>query len=411
MHNTESGESFWKFPEDVLKGVVEFDRREREKQEKRERGEPSDLEDELDESAEVVATPAVKVVPLRAQEEDDDEYEEVTDSEGEGEPSKRRRDASPTPDDGPVEFNEDDIAWQLQAMEEDAYINEEDQEAWDDEEPPLSHEDSVALFQDLLTDYAISPFSTWETIITEGRIISDDRYLSLPTTKARREVFDTWARAQIQTLKEKREKEAKQDPRIPYFQLLDEHASAKLYWPEFRRKFRKEAAMRETKVSEKEREKWYREYVKRLGLPIGTLKSDFTALLKSMPLNILNRGTRVETLPTQLRTDLRFISLPVKEREGMLEAWVSGLGDAPGDGGDDGDVEGESAGKRERERREKALRDREERVQEGKRLQARELRFGKERLNLKEEELQNAMRVGKGGLRSQLEDAEMGEAE
>src|SRR5579871_4492695 len=33
VHNTETGESFWKFPEDVMKGVIEFDRREREKRE------------------------------------------------------------------------------------------------------------------------------------------------------------------------------------------------------------------------------------------------------------------------------------------------------------------------------------------------------------------------------------------
>lgn len=45
MWNKESNESFWKFPPEVMKGVVEYDRIEREKRERRERGEPSDEED------------------------------------------------------------------------------------------------------------------------------------------------------------------------------------------------------------------------------------------------------------------------------------------------------------------------------------------------------------------------------
>ena len=37
-------------------------------------------------------------------------------------------------------------------------------------------------------------------------------------------------------IKEKREAEAKKDPKIPYFTFLEKRATPKLYWPEFRRK-------------------------------------------------------------------------------------------------------------------------------------------------------------------------------
>jgi hypothetical protein len=135
------------------------------------------------------------------------------------------------------------------------------------------------------------------------------------------------------------------------------------------------------------------------------LKKDFTALLKEIPLKDLNRETQLETLPSQLLTDLRFISLPKKSRDPLLEAYIATLPRAPEDGSGDGiDAAVEKERKRERERREKALRDREERVQEAKARQERDVRFGKQRLKEREVELERAMRVGREGLRGHFED-------
>ncbi len=50
-------------------------------------------------------------------------------------------------------------------------------------------------------------------------------------------------------------------PRIPYLAFLQTHATPKLYWPEFRRKHKREPEMRDTKLPDREREKWYREYI------------------------------------------------------------------------------------------------------------------------------------------------------
>lgn len=255
MYNPDQGESFWKFPPDVLKCVVELDRKERERRERRERGEPSESEKEEE------------VSPEKAEKEfDSEEYEEVEvtdDEEGKG-GNKRLKTEEDKPE-GPVEFNEDDIAYQLAQMGQGEEDYGEDQGAWveDYEEPPLEEEDSEALFTDLLNDFHINPYTPWENIIEEGIIIDDPRYICLTTMKARREVFDKWSRNRIQQLKEQREKQEKKDPRIAYFAFLEKNATPRLYWPEFKRKYKKEPEMRDTKLSDKDREKAYREYINR----------------------------------------------------------------------------------------------------------------------------------------------------
>jgi hypothetical protein len=421
VHNMDTKESFWKFPEEVMKGVVEFDRREREKQERRDRGEPSDLEEDeeaivAEELAAAGRTSATSG-PAQADEADGDssEYEEieVTDSEAEGldgeGTSKRQRTDEPA-EDAPVDFNEDDIAYQLAAMGADygldpgEYGVEDLNGDWEEgaEGLPLTEDDSKALFRDLLNDFALNPYKPWDTIIEEGQIIEDDRYIALPNMRARKECWDEWSRTKIQQLKEQREKQEKQDPRIPYIIFLDEHASTKLYWPEFKRKFRKEAALRDQKVAEKDKEKLYREHVKRLQMPQDVLKKDLSTLLKSLPLSALNRSTSLAALPSALLTDLRYISLPQKTRDPLIEAYISTLPPAPSSS-DAEDEEALAARMRERERREKALAERERRVQEEKRRQMREKAVGRERLREGEAEVERAMRVGREGLRAQLE--------
>ena len=202
---------------------------------------------------------------------DSDEYEEVevTDDENEEAPSKRLK-TEEQKEDTPVEFDEDDIAYQLAAMGQDHGLDPGEyghgvEEEWEEgaEGLPLTEEDSSALFQDLLDDYRINPYIPWERIVEEGSIIEDDRYTVLPNMRTRKEIWDLWSRERIQRLKEQREREEKTDPRIPYLSFLQKNATPKLYWPEFRRKFKREPEMRDTKLSDKDREKWYRDYINR----------------------------------------------------------------------------------------------------------------------------------------------------
>ncbi|CAO2647527.1 Nn.00g084490.m01.CDS01 [Neocucurbitaria sp. VM-36] len=416
--NKDTNESFWKFPPHVMKAVIEFDQKEREKRERRERGEPSDVEEEDAAMAEIEAELAeaeeeVEIVEVDGEEgmENDEEYEEVevTDDEGEGSGSAPKRQRTEEPNgDRPPEDADDDLAWQLAQMEEMEQMGQEggyDEEYYEDEEPALTEEDCKALFKELLDDTRISPFTPWDKILEDGVLYDDERYKALPNMVARKECFNEWARDKSQFLKEEKARQQKRDPRIPYLAFLDKHATPKLYWPEFRRKFKKEAEMKDTKLSEKDKEKLYRDHIKRLGLRSSELKSDLSALLRAQPLALLNRSSTIDTLPSPVLTDLRYISLPPSTRNSLIETYISTLPPAPEGVVYSAEEEAERAKKwAERERREKALADRERRVREEKRKQERDLAYGKGRLREEEEEIERAMRVGKEGLKGHLKE-------
>lgn len=427
VFDPEKGESFWKFPPDVMKGVVELDRRERERKDRIERGEDSEREDETAVAAEELAVaaaardPSIQPTSINqggkevAPGINSDEYEEVevTDDEDENNPSKRQR-IDGEQAEQPVEFNEDDIAYQLAAMGQDYGLDpgeygDGQNEEWEEgaEGLPLTEEDTSALFRDMLDDHHISPYTTWDKLIEDGKIIEDDRYTVLSSMRARKDVWGEWSKERIQRLREQRERKEKKDPRIPYLSFLQANATPKLYWPEFRRKYRKEVEMRDAKLSDKEREKWYRDYIHRLKLPESTLKSDLTALLKSLPLHALSGSTSVEALPPAILTDIRYVSLRPHTRNPLIEAYISTLPQAPEQSNISPEEEAElSKQKQGRERREKALAERERRVQEEKWRQKSALQYSKGMLREGEEEIERAMKVGKEGLRGYLEGGE-----
>ncbi|KAL4896153.1 hypothetical protein BDV59DRAFT_128688 [Aspergillus ambiguus] len=414
VHNPETNDSFWKFPPEVMKGVVEYDRLEREAKERKERGEESEAHEtpapqpKTGGSDQEERRPDEKV----GAEEESDEYEEVevTDSEDEDHLSKRLK-TDGDDQEQPVEFTEEDIEYQLAAMGEEYGLDpgeygEPGEEGWEEgaEGLPLTDEDASALFRDLLDDHHINPFSPWENIIEEGRIIEDSRYTALPNMKSRREVWSQWSRDRIQQLKERKEKQEKQDPRIKYLAFLQERATPKLYWPEFKRKYRKEPEMRDSQLSDKDREKYYRDLVSRLKTSESARKSDLSALLKSMPLHDLNRSSNLEALPPSLITDLRYISLTPKVRDPLIETYISTLPPAPDEENMTPEQREEMERKRvEREKREKALAEREKQVEENKRKQRGDLLRGKNLLKEGEAEIEEALKVGKAGLRSYIE--------
>ncbi|EON97184.1 putative dna replication protein 4 protein [Phaeoacremonium minimum UCRPA7] len=412
--------SFWRIPEKLKAGILELDQqriREKAGVDDSHRGSNGNKD---------AATPNAGQNPHKSEDGpgepgdyDSSEYEEVevTDDEAEGggsgddeHVSKRQRTEEPVEDeDQPVEFSEADIAYQLQAMGEDYGLEPGEYDDGNMDEWPegveglgLSEEDSRALFKDLLNDFHINPYSPWEKLIEEGRVFDDPRYTVVNTMKARKEVWEEWSREKIKELKDSRAKEGKKDPRIPYFAFLQEKATPKLYWPEFKRKYKKESAMKDTSLSDKDREKWYREHISRLKLPQSTLKSDLTTLLKSISSSKLNNQTLPSHLPAEIVTDLRYISLDPKTRDPLLEAYIQTLGPPPEAGEADEDDEATKRAREDRKKREKALRDREHAVEEEKRRQEKKLRHSKAMLREEEQELTRAMQVDKRGLQSQL---------
>ena len=409
-----------------MKAVVDFDKAEYEERKRREQGESSDVGDSglavaqkepaAVNAANFTASPALgppaPEASLGLVDSDGEDYEEVevTDNEDDEHLSKRQKTEEDEAEQ-PVEFNEDDIAYQLAAMGEDYGLDRGEYGDFEDEELEegaegltLTKDDARALFKDMLNDFRISPYTPWEKVVEAGHIIEDDRYVVLPNMKSRKEVWDEWSRDRIQQLRAQREREEKRDPRIPYFAFLESHATPKLYWPEFRRKYRNEPEMRAAKVSDKDREKWYREYINRLKLPESTLRADLVKLLKSTPLHAINRSTTIDTLPPNILIDMRYISLRKSIRTPLIEAHVASLPPAstileisPEE------EEAQAKEKQERERREKALAERQNQVEDEKRRQRGALKQSKGMLREEEDEVQRAMRVGKGGLLGYIE--------
>jgi hypothetical protein len=412
VYNTEKGQSFWRIPDKLKDGILKLDQaRIQEKAEAFAKAQ----EPARDAETEAQSAPIPTKEVTDNVEDDDSEYEEVevTDDEGEegeeGEenPSKRQRTEDPQPEE-PVEFNEDDIAYQLAAMGQEYGLDpgeydDGNMEGWEPgaEGLELTHEDSVALFKDLLNDHGINPYTPWDKLIEDGKIVEDTRYTALPNMKSRREVWDEWSREKIHQLRELRAKEEKKDPRIPYLAFLQKHATPKLYWPEFKRKYKKEPEMRDPSLLDKDREKLYRDHINRLKLPQSTLKSDLSTLLKSSPLSALNNSTLSSHLPPIILSDIRYYSLNASIRDPLIEAFITTL---PPPAESTAVEEDEDAVKQrqEKERRQKALDERERRVAEEKRRHQKALQFGKGRLREEEAEIERAMAVSKKGLLGHL---------
>ncbi|KAL8900231.1 MAG: hypothetical protein Q9192_001188 [Flavoplaca navasiana] len=417
MHNSETKESFWKFPQHVMKAVVEYDKSERERKAANpDPPIPSNGVSKLSQFKGASTTETEGPLLPNGQRHRDkpgdesDEYEEVevTDDEDDDQYVAKRQKVEDVASEQPIEFDEDDIAYQLTAMGQDygldpgEYGNIENEQLEEGAEGlPLSEEDANALFKDMLEDHRVNPYHPWDRLIEEGRIIEDDRYTVLPNMKTRRDVWGEWSRGRMQELKELREKEKEKDPLIPYLAFLQAKASPKLYWAEFRRKFMKEPEMRNSKLSDKEREKWYRDYNNRLKLPESTLKSDLVSLLKSTPLQDLNRTTSMAALPPSILTSIRYIALRPSVRDPLIETHISTLPDTPGVIDNPQEHE-ERIKQKEREQR-KALAQRQMQVQREK-LKAREaLEHNKGVMREGQRELEQAMRVGKEGLLSYMD--------
>ncbi|PVH71075.1 hypothetical protein DL98DRAFT_521288 [Cadophora sp. DSE1049] len=413
VYNTAKDQSFWRIPDKLKDGILALDQqRIKEKAEAWAKAkEPADS----GEAPGAAGRPeeAKEIAAERDEAGDSSEYEEVevTDDEDEdGEnPSKRQRTEEPGPEE-PVEFNENDIAFQLAAMGQEYGLDpgeygDENMEDWEEgaEGVEITHEDSAALFKDLLNDFGINPYSPWEKLVEEGKLVDDLRYTALTSMKARKEVWEEWSREKIRILRELRAKEERKDPRMPYLAFLQKHANPKLYWPEFKRKYKKESEMRDSSMTDKDREKFYRDHINRLKLPQSTLKSDLLALMKSQPPSALNNATLSTHLPAAILADIRYISLDPSIRDPLVEGYISTLPPPP-ESNEGEETEEMAKERRDRDRRQKALEDREQRVAEEKRRQKRNLEFGKGRLREEEEELTRAMNVTKKGLKDHLMD-------
>lgn len=424
VYNPDTHESFWKLPNEIIGHVVEFDIQERKKKIENDQAVQSAITAEkskaeaaennvhqLLESEEVPRLPVVvAAVADKAHDYDRDEYEEVevTDDEEIQEESDTNEPGDDEP--APEEFNEDDMAFQLAQLGQTYQLDSgeyghgdggEYDEEWEAgaEGLPLTEDEANASFKELLEDFNIDPFTTWDKIINDGYIIEDNRYTLLPNMKSRKSVFVDWSIAKIERLKEQRANERKANPQIPYLTFLQKHATPKLFWPEFRRKFRRELELTNIRMSDKDREKLYREHIKRITkIPEPELRTDLDKLLSSIPASSTwNSTTSLDHgLPPQLLSDLRYISLQPDLRDRIILAYLRRLPKAA-------EAAAQHVGERVEQlvahkKREAALQERRFQVDHEKKLSQRALASGRNELAAAALELRQATNVSKKSL-------------
>ncbi|KAI9890505.1 MAG: hypothetical protein M1814_003844 [Vezdaea aestivalis] len=399
FYDPTQNKSFWKMPENIKSGVEEFDRREK--------GGPPKNTAGADRTAKVAQGDGDVADEDDDAEDDEQEAEEEDESEEEDDEESHKRPRT----DAPREFNEDDIAYQLAAMGADNgdadYYDYPDEDGADGN--ALTSEEADALFCEMLSEYSLDPFMPWEQVIEETQVVHDERYVVLENKKQRRRVWGLWTEKERRRRRQLREEEELKkksgDPRAPYLAFLGKNATPKLYWPEFRRKHKKAEEMKEPSVSDKDKEKLYRELVAQLKKSTSSLKSDLIALLTSLPLKILNNQSSTTALPVEILTDLRWVAVDAKIRDPMVEAYIATLPGPPDVDMEDAGEEDKPESSKQRRVRE-AMEAREREVEEERRQRAKEMHFAKQRMEMGERDLADAMRVGKGGLRTQLRENE-----
>ena len=353
VHNTETKQSLWKFPQDVMMKVIDMDRMEWEAKKRKEEADteqisadpekPQTRPDDKEVGSSVASRPPVATNDPGGYDSDSYEEVEVTDDEGDeggDEPSKRPRltdQEGDVPPSGPVEFNEDDIAWQLAEMEGEAdladYENPDPELGEDEDEDeglPLTDQDNLALFRSLLDHSGISPYSTFERLIEDHRIVEDERYVSLPTVSARKEAFTEWSKdriAELVTLKQEQSEQSKKrrDPKVDYLRFLHNNVIPKLYWPEFKRKFKKAPEMTDRNLQDKDREKLYRDLVSKLKLPEPDRNRELVGLLKDTAKKekgIFSKGMLLDELPDGILRDVRFYILDSGRRDELVQTFL-----------------------------------------------------------------------------------------
>ncbi|KAK5240395.1 hypothetical protein LTS06_012468, partial [Exophiala xenobiotica] len=115
-------------------------------------------------------------------------------------------------------------------------------------------------------------------------------------------------RKKIEALSSKKPRDA----RVQYLRFLHKHATPKLYWPEFKRKFKKEAEMRDSALQDKDREKLYRELVAKLKTSESERRKELVSLLKGMD---RTNTKSLDELPDSVVRDVKFYTIEQGRRD------------------------------------------------------------------------------------------------
>ncbi|KAK0468346.1 Hsp90 protein-domain-containing protein, partial [Desarmillaria tabescens] len=237
----------------------------------------------------------------------------------------------------------------------------------------LSIEEGKALFKTLLREKDINPLHPWDTSLP--LFVSDPRYVFLPSVSTRRDAFDEYCRERARELRQQNVKKEKEtsNPKDEFDRLLaSEVKSTRLSWGDFRRSWKKDRRLYGWGRDDRERERRFKEYLKELGekkrAASQKAEIDFFALLRENQLpqdavwkdvkRSLTRDPRYDAVGSSSLREELFNTFQKAREKGRGETAAT-VENPPDNTKIDADID---ESERRRLRKEKAVKEREEKV-------------------------------------------------
>ncbi|CCG84247.1 protein of unknown function [Taphrina deformans PYCC 5710] len=174
-----------------------------------------------------------------------------------------------------MEFNEDDIARQLEAMQE---AGEGTLETDFGALPDFTQEEKEKIFTQMLSDNNVDVYRPWDSQVEQLSI--DPRYLILDTTHDRKSVFQDYCVRRIKQHQNEKALEIREDPKVTFLRFLKQHARSGQYFVDFKRKHRKDEAYKIYGNSDHDREKLFRSFQDYNKMSTSQKEIEFLALLR-----------------------------------------------------------------------------------------------------------------------------------
>ncbi|KAI0774144.1 hypothetical protein C8Q74DRAFT_813049 [Fomes fomentarius] len=393
---THTGEkrSVWTVPEEIKEAVEQLEREEAlkklEEAKKAQEARAKEVERIQSEVQEIVGkrkaegpVPVDEVVVTKKAKVDEDEDEDDDDEDEESEEEEWQREAAAQL---AAEAEEEEMRRdeeKKQQEEEARKLKEAEKQKGSTqlnmpERVDLSIDEAKALFKTLLREKNINPLYPWDTSLP--LFVSDPRYVLLPSVSARREAFDEYCRDRARELRQSKVKVEKEtlDPKQEFDRLLKEEVkSTRTSWTEWRRQWKKDRRFYGWGRDDREREKRFRDYLKELGeqkrAAAKKAEADFFALLKEG--GLAKPGAVWKEIKKHLTADPRYDAVGSSSlREELFNTYIkAGATDTAEDNKSPGVTsqsqpsptpkqDEEEHERRRKDRKERAVKDREEKV-------------------------------------------------
>ncbi|KAG1892466.1 Hsp90 protein-domain-containing protein [Suillus subluteus] len=261
----------------------------------------------------------------------------------------------------------------------------------------LSIEEAKALFKTLLREKDISPLHPWDTSLP--LFISDPRYVLLPSVSARRDAFDEYCRDRARELRQQnvKKEKAEANPKEEYERLLSQEVkSTRTSWSEFRRTWKKDRRFYGWGRDDREREKRFKDYLKELGerkrIAAEKAEADFFTLLRES--GVVRSDSLWKDVKRKISHDARYDTVGSSSlREELFQTFLKAHGSSSSHSTstkvkDETCKHGteEDAERKRRDKKEQALKEREQKVKADRSRMDAEIGRSKMGLNLEEGE-------------------------